>query len=29
MADKQTIHIVGLLKEVDFHMVKGAAQVKS
>ncbi|XP_031558877.1 probable inactive peptidyl-prolyl cis-trans isomerase-like 6 [Actinia tenebrosa] len=26
MAEKQRISILGLLKEVDFHMVKGAAQ---
>lgn len=27
MAEKQRITLIGLLKEVDFHMVKGAAQV--
>lgn len=27
MADKHTISVIGLLKDVEFHIIKGAAEV--
>ena len=27
MADKHTLSVIGLLKDVEFHMIKGAAEV--
>jgi len=27
MVDKHTISVIGLLKDVEFHMIKGAAEV--